>query len=143
MEYTYKFLTDAQTVEIDEQWVQILAQMDREEQANNKAESRRHLHMDAFDYEGEVFSCDDRVLLQLSGSLSSQEEMIRLLPDALAMLSEDQKALVKLLFMESVSARDIAAKEGVTEQAIHNRKNRLLKRLKKILLNGSSDSNHN
>ena len=141
MEYTYKFLTDAQTVEVDEQWVKILAQMDREEQANNKAESRRHLHMDAFDYEGEVFSCDDQVLLQLSGSLSSQEELIRLLPDALAMLSEDQKALVKLLFMESVSARDITAKEGVTEQAIHNRKNRLLKRLKKILLNGSSDSN--
>ena len=141
MEYTYKFLTDAQTVEVDEQWVKILAQMDREEQANNKAESRRHLHMDAFDYQGEVFSCDDQVLLQLSGSLSSQEELIRLLPDALAMLSEDQKALVKLLFMESVSARDIAAKKGVTEQAIHNRKNRLLKRLKKILLNGSSDSN--
>ena len=141
MEYTYKFLTDAQTVEVDEQWVKILAQMDREEQANNKAESRRHLHMDAFDYQGEVFSCDDQVLLQLSGSLSSQEELIRLLPDALAMLSEDQKALVKLLFMESVSARDIAVKKGVTEQAIHNRKNRLLKRLKKILLNGSSDSN--
>lgn len=54
---------------------------------------------------------------------------------ALRLLSEDEQELIYGLFYENLSEREYAAQKGVYHNAIHNKKIRILKKLKKFLDN--------
>ena len=54
---------------------------------------------------------------------------------ALRLLSEDEQELIYRLFYENLSEREYAAQKGVYHNAIHNKKIRILKKLKKFLDN--------
>lgn len=54
---------------------------------------------------------------------------------ALRLLSEDEQELICGLFYENLSEREYAVQKGVYHNAIHNKKIRILKKLKKFLDN--------
>ena len=54
---------------------------------------------------------------------------------ALLLLSVDEQELIYGLFYENLSEREYAAQKGVYHNAIHNKKIRILKKLKKFLDN--------
>lgn len=64
-----------------------------------------------------------------------QKIMLDKLKVALLLLSEDEQELIYGLFFENLSEREYAAQKGVYHNAIHNKKIRILKKLKKFLDN--------
>jgi len=56
-----------------------------------------------------------------------------LLNAALNELSDDERSLINTLFFDEQSERDLARKVGISQPAIHKRRNRILEKLKNIL----------
>ena len=54
---------------------------------------------------------------------------------AISLLSEDEQYLIKQLFFEERTERELAEELNVYRNAIHKRKNRILSKLKNILKN--------
>ena len=54
-----------------------------------------------------------------------------LLSDALASLSEEERALIDALFYEGLTEREYAERAGSSQQNINQRKNRILQKIKK------------
>ena len=52
---------------------------------------------------------------------------------ALALLSDDERELIERLYFQEQTERETAVQMGIYHNAVHKRKNRILKKLKKIL----------
>lgn len=60
---------------------------------------------------------------------------VKQLYKALSLLSDDERYLIKQLYFEERSERDLAKEMGIYHNAIHKQKKQILARLKKILTN--------
>lgn len=60
---------------------------------------------------------------------------IQQLHKALSFLSEDERLLIQKIFFEERTEREIAAEMGIYHNAVHKRKERILRKLKNILVN--------
>nr|WP_318684565.1 sigma-70 family RNA polymerase sigma factor [uncultured Acetatifactor sp.] len=71
---------------------------------------------------------------------SAEEQAIRniqiqQLHRALALLPEDEQLLIRQIFFEERTERELADEMGIYHNAVHKKKERILRRLKKILEN--------
>lgn len=78
--------------------------------------------------------------VQFEGENQTEESVIRnmqleQLYKALFLLSEDEQYLIRQLFFEERTERDLAEELKIYHNAVHKRKNRILKKLKNILEN--------
>ena len=78
--------------------------------------------------------------VQFEGENQTEESVIRnmqleQLYKALSLLSEDEQYLIRQLFFEERTERDLAEELKIYHNAVHKRKNRILKKLKNILEN--------
>ena len=78
--------------------------------------------------------------VQVVGENQTEESVIRnmqleQLYTALSLLSEDEQYLIRQLFFEERTERDLAEELKIYHNAVHKRKNRILKKLKNILEN--------
>ena len=64
-----------------------------------------------------------------------QNMQVEQLYKALSLLSEDERYLIRQLFFEERTERDLAEELKIYHNAVHKRKNRILKKLKNILEN--------
>lgn len=64
-----------------------------------------------------------------------QNMQLEQLYKALSLLSEDEQYLIRQLFFEERTERDLAKELKIYHNAVHKRKNRILKKLKNILEN--------
>jgi RNA polymerase sigma factor (sigma-70 family) len=59
--------------------------------------------------------------------------MVEKLRKCLVLLSEDERALVDVLFFEGYSEREVASLIGISQKGVNKRKSKLLAKLKKLL----------
>ena len=59
----------------------------------------------------------------------------RKLFDCLSMLTEDERELINAIFFYGMTEREYAVQKGVYHNAIHKKKIRILKKLKKLMEN--------
>ena len=59
MKFEYKSVTGTVAIDVDEEWVAILEDLDRQEYNNDHKETRRHYHLEACEYEGDTFAAED------------------------------------------------------------------------------------
>lgn len=59
--------------------------------------------------------------------------MLDKLEDCLSLLSTEEKKLIQMIFFDELTEREIAAKQGISQVAVHKRKQRVLNKLKKFL----------
>ena len=59
--------------------------------------------------------------------------MLDMLFAALAELTDDERGLVDALFFDEKSEREVAREVGISQPAIHKRRNRILEKLKNLL----------
>ena len=127
MKITYEFVTgEVSEVEVDERLGGMLLDLDRQQENNDKKETRRHFSLDGMDYEGEIFASAE----DTEGEAVRREDMARLY-SAMEALSPSQRELVEKVYFEGRKITDIAREEGVTKQSVHERVERALKKLKK------------
>ena len=110
--YRYSFVDGAEEIEISEEWVAVLREMDREEEANRKKQTRRHISLDAVDYEGEEFAEDGDAETALL-----EKESDRVVERTLSSLTDVQRRRVEMRTL-GMSYRDIAEKEKTNWKTI-------------------------
>lgn len=127
MKITYEFVTgEVSEVEVDERLGGMLLDLDRQQDNNDQKETRRHFSLNGMDYEGELFASAE----DTEGEAVRREDMARLY-SAMEALSQSQRELVQKVYFEERKITDIAREEGVSKQSVHERVERVLKKLKK------------
>ena len=126
MKITYEFVTgEISEVEVDERLGGMLLDLDRQQDNNDQKETRRHVSLDSMDYEGELFASAE----DTERTVEHREDMARLY-SAMEALSPSQRELVEKVYFEERKITDIAREEGVSHVAVHDRLERIYKKIK-------------
>ena len=126
MKISYEFVTgEISEVEVGESLGGILLDLDRQQENNDQKETRRHFSLNSMDYEGELFASAE----DTERAVEHKEDMARLY-SAMEALSPSQRELVKKVYFEERKITDIAREEGVSHVAVHDRLERIYKKIK-------------
>ena len=126
MKYTYAFATGRSQVEVPEEWADLLAEMDHEEELHNRRETRRHRSLDDLIYEGLDFAAEG----DAEDALINRENVLEL-TEALDILTETQRRRL-LMKCEGKTYRDLAAAEKTSAMACEESVQSALKKIKKF-----------
>ncbi len=133
MLYKYNTVIETLSIDIDENWLNILEDLDREIECNDHKERRHCYHYDANTYEGSEYGYIDQNIEALFEEPSLTEK----LPEAIAKLQPQQQELLNRIFKKKEKKSAVAADEGVSPAAISDRLNKIYKALKKNLAMGA------
>ena len=128
MKIKYEFANETIEIEVEEEWADIVIDLDRQEYNVNHKETRRHCSLEAYNLDDALLPSDEDVVQDIIKA----EEAGRL-REALSCLDADQRELVEALYFEGVKAADFAEQKGVSPSAITQRKATALKKLKRFL----------
>ena len=128
--YRYHF-SNGETISIDvpDDWGEILIDLDRQEYNNEHKETRRHYSLEGKVYEGMDYAVEDPGLEALFAGPTDEER----LHAAIQKLDPGQQAMIRAIYFEGVSVNDYAARMSVTQSAISHRLQTVRKKLKKLL----------
>lgn len=124
MKIQYKFIDETVEIEVEEDWGNLVIDLDRQEYNNNHAETRRHASLSAMSYEGDYFE-DDRADLSRYADVLALRDAIQNLPDR-------QREIIHLHFFEQLGIREIARQLGLDHSTVRESLNAAIKNLKKI-----------
>ena len=128
--YRYHFSNgETISIEIPDDWGEILIDLDRQEYNNDHKETRRHYSLEGKVYEGMDYAAEDSGLEALFAGPTDEER----LRAAIQKLAPDQQAMIRAIYFDGVSVNDYAARMGVTQSAISHRLQTMKKKLKKFL----------
>ena len=126
MKITYEFVTgEVSEAEVDERLGGMLLDLDRQQENNDRKETRRHFSLNGMDYEGELFASAE----DTERAVEHREDVARLY-SAMEALSPSQRELVKKVYFEERKITDIAREEGVSHVAVRDRLERIYKKIK-------------
>jgi RNA polymerase sigma factor (sigma-70 family) len=129
MKYTYTTATGTAEIEVDEEFYDLLVDMDRQDYNTNQRETRRHCSLDAYNLDDALFPSN----VDIEGDLISAEQSDKL-GAAIATLTSEQQKLIHLIFVEDKKIIEIARADGVSEAAVRNRLKKIYASLKKVLV---------
>lgn len=129
MKIQYKFATETISIDVPDDWGEILIDLDRQEYNNDHKETRRHYSLEGKVYEGMDYAVEDPGLEALFAGPTDEER----LRAAIQKLDPGQQAMIRAIYFEGVSVNDYAARMGVTQSAISHRLQTVKKKLKKLL----------
>lgn len=129
MKIQYKFVNETISIDVPDDWGEILIDLDRQEYNNDHKETRRHYSLEGKVYEGMDYAVEDPGLEALFAGPTDEER----LRTAIQKLDPDQQAMIRAIYFEGVSVNDYAARMGVTQSAISHRLQTVRKKLKKLL----------
>lgn len=128
MKIKYEFTNETVEIEVDEEWGNVLVDLNRQEYNINHKETRWHYSLDACQFEGADFAVEDEALDALFAELTAAER----LHTAIAKLKPEQQKLIRAIYFEGVSVNDYARMEGCTQSAISHRLQTIRNKLKKL-----------
>lgn len=128
MKIKYEFATETVEIDIEEQWANIVLDLDRQEYNTEHKETRRHCSLEAFNLDDSLLPSDE----DLVGDVIRNQEN-EWLYRAIEMITPEQQDLVKAIFFDGISVSDYAASHGVSQPAISQKKETAIKKLKKLL----------
>ena len=129
MKIQYKFATETISIDVPDDWGEILIDLDRHEYNNDHKETRRHYSLEGKVYEGMDYAVEDSDLEALFAGPTDEER----LHAAIQKLDANQREMIRAIYFEDVSVNDYAARMGVTQSAISHRLQTVKKKLKKLL----------
>lgn len=120
----YKFLDNATSeVEVDDELGKHITEMNDAAAKIDRKETRRHVYMSELEEKGHYIPADTDPL----------NDVLKELMAAIEKLQPQQKKLLIRVYRNKELQKDIAAEEGVSQQAITSRLKTILKKLKKFL----------
>ena len=125
MKIKYQFATETVEIEVDDDWGNLVIDLDRQEYNNDHKETRRHVSLDAALYEGEVFASEDADLERRVDRIDIQE--------AIAALTDHQQRIIIGHYYEGLTYVEIGRELGISEAAVRKAADRAIKQLRKII----------
>ena len=123
MKIKYQFATETVEIEVSDDWGNLVIDLDRQEYNNDHKETRRHVSLDAAEFEGEIFAVEDPSLESFADNYDLQQ--------AIAKLTDNQRRIIVGHYFEGVSYVALAAELGISEAAVRQAANRALKQIQK------------
>ena len=127
MKIKYEFANETIEIEVEEEWADIVIDLDRQEYNVNHKETRRHCSLEAYNLDDALLPSDEDV----ERDVIADEDKKRLYK-AIAALTPDQQELVRRVYFNNERLADIAREQGVSRAALTNRMNRIVASLKKF-----------
>lgn len=124
MKIQYKFVDETVEIEVEEDWGNLVIDLDRQEYNNNHTETRRHASLNAMSYEGDYFEDDRADLSRFADVLA--------LRDAISKLPERQRQIIQLYFFDKLTVQEIARLLGRHHSTVQESLNNAIKNLKKV-----------
>lgn len=129
-EYTYYFADGTKnTIQVEEKWYDILKGMDEAERKRNYNYNRHNKSASLFDYEGNAFEDVNADPFDKLMQAVQREHFNSVLGE----LTDCQRELFEMVFVERRKVIDIAKAQSVSQQAITDRLCRIRKKLQKLL----------
>ena len=127
MKIKYEFANETIEIEVEEEWADIVIDLDRQEYNINHKETRRHCSLEAYNLDDALLPSDEDV----ERDVIADEDKKRLYK-AIAALTLDQQELVHRVYFNNERLADIAREQGVSRAALTNRMSRIVASLKKF-----------
>lgn len=124
----YEFATETISVDVDEEWANIIIDLDRGEYNNDHTETRRHCSLDVYDVDDSYVASTADIEAEYL-----QHEDSERLHAAIKRLEPRQRQLINNYYFKHMGLEDMAEIEGVSFQAISQAIHRAEKKLKKLL----------
>ena len=128
MKISYQFCNETIEIEVDEEWANVLHELDRVEYNANHRETRRHCSLDALNLDDAFLPSEDDTERDAIRNIEAGR-----LHEALAQLEHRQRYLIEEIYLKERRLVDLAAELGIDKSAVRHALDRALKRLKKIL----------
>ena len=113
MKIKYELATETISVDVDDEWANILIDLDRVEYNNDHAETRRHCSLDEYDADGNLVASG----VNIENEYLAREDRERL-HAAIEALEPRQRQLIKSYYFKHMGLEDIARDEGISFQAV-------------------------
>ncbi len=128
MKYEYHFSNETISIDIPGGDYEVLIELDRVERNVNQKETRRHVSLEAYNANDNLFPSDSDVEASCIRDLENEA-----LQRALDQLTPQQRDLIRQVFFENRTMASLACEEGVGESTVRERLNRSYKKLKNLL----------
>lgn len=125
MKIKYQFATETVEIEVDDDWGNLVIDLDRQEYNNDHKETRRHVSLDAALYEGDVFVDKDADLDKFTDRIDLQQ--------AISTLTNHQQRIINGRYFEGLTYIELGKELGITEASVRRAADRALKQLRKII----------
>lgn len=124
------------TIEVEDEFAKQYEDMTREEHRirMNRVRHESKYTIEFLEDEGSQFITDDFDLVEKQIMEEDSIDRWARLKAGLATLTEEQKNLIDLVYVQKMSLIDIGNESGVSYQAIQNRLEKILKKLKKYFI---------
>ena len=123
MKIKYQFATETVEIEVSDDWGNLVIDLDRQEYNNDHKETRRHVSLDAAEFEGEVFAVEVPSLESFADNYD--------LHQAIAKLTDNQRRIIIGHYFEGLTYVDLAKELGVKECSVREAAGRALKQIQK------------
>ena len=125
MKIKYQFATETVEIEVDDDWGNLVIDLDRQEYNNDHKETRRHVSLDAALYEGEAFADEGAGLEKYAERIDLQR--------AISTLTDHQQRIIKGYFFDGLTYVELGEELGISEAGVRQAANRALNQLRKII----------
>lgn len=129
MKYTYKTRTRDVDIDVDEKWIEILKEMDKEEELNERKETRRHESLDLSMDEHEWLDNHEEPVEEIICRLETAEA----LDEAIATLTAKQRDAFMAVQFYGLSIGEVAKVKGISKQAVAKSLAQAKRKLKNFL----------
>ena len=129
MKYTYKTRTNDVDINVDERWVEILREMDKEDELNERKETRRHESLDLTMDEHEWLDNHEESIEDTICRLETAEA----LDEAIATLTAKQRDVFMAVQFYGLSIGEVAEAKGISKQAVAKSLAQAKRKLKNFL----------
>lgn len=129
MKYTYFTQTGPVSVDVDEKWMEILKEMDKEEELNERKETRRHESLDLTMDEHEWLDNHEEPIEETICRLETAEA----LDEAIATLTAKQRDAFMAVHFYGFSISEVARIKGLNKSTVARNLNAAEKKLRNFL----------
>ena len=129
MKYTYLTATGPIKIDVNEQWIEMLSELDRLDTNNTKKHYRHSCSLEHMGFEGSAFAVTDEELEKIT----ADETLEECLPEAIKRLPKGQQEIIKAIYYEQVTQENYAKKIGINQSSVSRRLSTAKKNLKKFL----------
>ncbi|MBP3898672.1 MAG: hypothetical protein J6D57_12675 [Mogibacterium sp.] len=129
-QYQYKFADEVITIEISDEWADVLVDLDREEYNNNHAETRRHVSLDNGE-DGKWLSTEKaNIFIKIAGKIFGLDD--RRFAKARRILSKKQTELYESVYDRGDSVGEYAADNNIDQSTASKRNSAVIEKFKKF-----------
>jgi RNA polymerase sigma factor (sigma-70 family) len=124
----YFVVIDGENVPVSEEVYRAFKRPLWAERKRRQVRAEWELSLDALMGEGLEFQSDDKLV----DEIVEDKLLLDMLMAALAELTDNERGLIDALFFDEKSERELSKETGVPQKTINNRKQAILKKLKKF-----------